>query len=136
MTYCSFDDPSSQSVDFLLSSLLKQVLQISLRPLSKEINDLYILLKKQDSRPQINEICDITSLELRQFERTFILIDAVDELNHDIDREDLLLSLRDLKEVTGCLVMSGQLKSTSRILGPCRNDLHCAKCNELAMDVC
>ena len=93
--FCSYDDPNAQLLDNLLASLLKQALQISPN-LTPELETLYSHHRKEQSRPSADEILMLFQTAVNQFEKTFLVIDGLDELQSTTDRELLLDHLQDL----------------------------------------
>ena len=93
--FCKYDEPSTQSPDLLLASLLKQALQV-LSEFTPEIEAAYDRHRKQQSRPSADEVCTLLQLALNRFEKAFLVLDGFDELKSSNDREELLNHIQNI----------------------------------------
>ncbi|GIJ82127.1 hypothetical protein Asppvi_000630 [Aspergillus pseudoviridinutans] len=76
--YCNFQQKDEQTVDRLLSSLLKQLSE-RLPTIPGEVSDLYKQHKKYRTRPSLEEISRTLHSVAIKYSRVFILVDALDE---------------------------------------------------------
>lgn len=79
--YCTFRQQDIQNPDGLFSCLLRQLGQTqSFLPV--EIQDLYQHHQPRGTRPSLNEIVRVLHSLLATYSKTYILVDALDELPH------------------------------------------------------
>ena len=145
--YCSYNDPNTQSVESLLSCLLKQDVQRR-ATVDKKLEELYEGHYRKETRPTLDELKLLLSLALTQFEKSFIIIDALDEISNENRRLELLDSLCFLNEMTNIMVTSRRIPSIERLFlssniacdGCSAEDLpeywHCLNCDGNGFDVC
>ena len=95
--YFDYRDQKSQSPEDVVASLLRQVAsQSALLPIS--LSELYSKLKKQNRKPQIQDL-ELTLLHVCQdFDQVFIAIDALDECDEAMRRKPVLLFLATLQQ--------------------------------------
>ena len=128
--FCSFDMADSQSIDNLVASLLKQIIQIRMG-LPKKLDDLYTKHLTRNTRPKLNEICEILSEAMSRSPKTFIILDALDELTNEPSRMTLLETLFKLDGRPKIMVTSRQIESIANRFGD-RN--MCDTCEEEDLD--
>lgn len=76
--YFSFSRQREQTLEHVIGSLLMQLLR-GHSPLPQDILDLYELHSKGGTRPTLSEISKILQSIVSGYERTFIILDALDE---------------------------------------------------------
>jgi hypothetical protein len=87
--FCSYDTADSQSVDNLVTSLLKQAVQ-SRKSLPEKLQEKYKEHGAAGTKPKLAEIVEILSGILASSPKTFIVLDALDELVEDSKRTTIL----------------------------------------------
>ncbi|TGJ80228.1 hypothetical protein E0Z10_g8546 [Xylaria hypoxylon] len=75
--YCNYKRQSEQTLESLLSSLLKQLARR--QPLPSSLKELYERHKTEQTRPSVNEIFRVLESVALQNSRVFIIVDALDE---------------------------------------------------------
>ncbi|KAF3918254.1 Ankyrin-1 [Orbilia brochopaga] len=76
--YCNFQQQHEQSVEDLVASLLKQLVQ-GLPELTDSIRSLYNKHKGKQMRPSFHEVTEVLQSVASIYSRLFIIIDALDE---------------------------------------------------------
>ncbi len=94
--YFDYRNQEYQSTANMLASLLKQ-LAIPKAELPKPILELHQRLNSQEKRPQQQEIEDALLLTCQDYDRVFIIIDALDECDVRTHRKHFLKSLETLR---------------------------------------
>ena len=145
--YCSYNDPSSQRVENLLGGVLRQVVERRSRLLA-ELNELYSTSSNKDVGPKLSDLMQLISAELRFFDRTYIILDALDELPKDADRALLIDKIQNLHGSTKLMITSRpgldtlfaqveQDKSCSSCAGKFSAAFyHCESCTGPQFDIC
>ena len=107
--YCNFQKRQNQRPLDLLANLLKQLVQR--RPtLPQSVKGLYERYKGKQTRPAFDEILKEIRSIVADYSRTFILIDALDELQvSDVGHKSILAEMFDLQTKSGA-----SLYATSR----------------------
>ena len=95
--FCNFNEQANQTAYNFIGALLKQLVQAS-RTLSCGIRSIYDTRAKGRG-PDFKELADIFRTELKRFSKTFIIIDALDEVSESADIRTILL-----KELRSCPV--------------------------------
>lgn len=134
VAFCSFDSPDSQSVDLLMASFLKQLFQIR-GSITKEAEDLYVSHSTTSTRPPLSEICKLLDAVLSEYERCYIVLDALDELFDESKRLKLLESIKGLKANPKLMVTSRQLDSIGSLFGEPLGYIVCNGCGNDNMEV-
>lgn len=151
--FATFDDPQSHSAKSLLASLLKQVMSSR-----KEIPDTLRAMQERharsshQSRPSSDEICNVLDEELSLYAKTFIVVDGLDEMPVQTEREELLDHLLLLAAAPNLLVTSRPLPDIQSLFaGPmdsrycdhmqCQKSgmrlyYNCEECNYDACSIC
>lgn len=134
VAFCSFDNSDSQSVDFLISSFLKQIIQIRMS-VPDQLQALYHKHLADNTRPPLSEICNILGDSLSSYDKSYIVLDALDELNDDSKRLTLLETIKGLKGSPRLMVTSRRLESIASRFGYTRSSIYCDNCKnkELGM---
>jgi len=90
--YCGYNEAKSQSIDNLIAALIKQILQ--LRPdVSKELKELYKIHSRTEVFPSLQDLTRILRAELGKFDNCYIIVDALDEILEESNRQLLLETL-------------------------------------------
>lgn len=76
--YCNFQSQKDQTVDNLLASLLRQLVQ-SRPSLPEEVKSLCDKHKDRQTRPSVDEITNALQHVTRLYSNVFIVVDALDE---------------------------------------------------------
>ena len=97
--YADYNDQTNQNLGNILGSILHQFLTNTQQPIPGEIFERLHNIRHQCRNVETDDILAMLKLRLRQFERVFICIDAVDELEPRV-RQQLLISLKDFFIVT------------------------------------
>jgi hypothetical protein len=84
----------------LLANLLKQLLLFSASPLPDKLKTLH----DANTYPTDNQISQLLRMEVTKSSRTFIVVDALDEL-HDRTRESLMATLGALQDISAVSLM-------------------------------
>jgi hypothetical protein len=127
MIYFAFDDANSQSPDLVLGSLLKQVLQYHLE-VPQELRKDFRKHRNDGTRPSHDEIVKALEDALAQFDRVYIVMDALDELLEERKRRELVESVSGLNEKINLLVTSRPIESIRKIFSS--GTISCDGCEE------
>ena len=95
--FLGYTDKDSQSLTFLIAALLKQLVQMY-PVLAKDVLQTYESHVLKKTFPNLTDLTGLLRSTLDNFERTFIIIDALDEIREESDSFKLLelLSCDDL----------------------------------------
>ena len=149
MLYCNYNDPETQAVQPLIASLLKQHIQRR-SVVDKKLGELHEAHYKKETRPTLEDLKDLLDNALSQYDRTFIVLDALDEMLDEKSRIDLVNCLRPLKQKTSLLVTSRPMPAIRQMFdqssdhtycdGCFKKEMavhwHCASCGGAGYDVC
>jgi ankyrin repeat protein len=103
--YLNHKEKEKQTIENLLGSLLKQLIQYDeTAPLSEDVKHIYLNSKKE-ARPSPESLIKVLGIELQRFPKAFLVVDALDESEEAtriqlLDRLDQLLSERTKLMVT------------------------------------
>ena len=87
--FCNFNEQANQTAYNFMGALLKQLTQAS-RDLSSGIRSIYD--RREDARrPDFRELAGAFHTELKRYSKTFIVIDALDEVSESADIRTMLL---------------------------------------------
>ncbi|KAI0111616.1 ankyrin [Daldinia grandis] len=149
ITYCSFDDKNTHSTYNILSSFIRQIVEKK-GEMSDVIKDMYAEHSQShtQSRPTLDQLINLLSTEIGTFEKTFIIVDGLDEIPNDKDKTELLRTIESLIPLPQFMVTSRPVSSISawfkghssenkyRILEESHGDnqprYHCSNCDESA----
>lgn len=129
MVYCSYSDPETQSVRSLMASLLKQCVQHRFT-LDKDIEESYDARAKEGTDPTLKELEKFVSKAISTYDRTFIVLDALDELLNEDARTKLIESLCALEGETNLLVTSRPVPAIEKLFGRPYDCICCDVCDE------
>ncbi|KAL2813422.1 ankyrin repeat-containing domain protein [Aspergillus granulosus] len=155
LLYCKWDDPLSQSIDNLLSSMIKQCVQ-RYGQVEDNLIELFEQHNKSGIRPAREQLLSTLTLLFRRFTKVFILLDGLDELKEENVRLSLVQTLETQWHDTtpvNLMVTSRPLPNIARHFrqppdridcdGCDKEDLemlyHCAECesqNDVSYDLC
>lgn len=149
MLYCNYNDPETQSVQPQIASLVKQYIQ-DRSVVDKRLGELHEAHYRKETRPTLEELKDILDVAISQYDKTFIVLDALDEMPNEKSRSDLVDSLRAFKHKSNLLVTSRPMPAIKQMFGPpsghnycdgCFNKhiaahWHCTGCGESGYNVC
>ena len=108
--YADYKDQSNQTLVHIVGSFLHQLLTTAQTPIPDEIIQRLRNIQNQSRKAGIEDILTLLKIRLRQLKRTFICVDAVDELEPSV-RQQLLSVLKELLSVTNpnaCLFLTGR----------------------------
>ncbi|KAI1409266.1 ankyrin [Hypoxylon sp. FL1857] len=112
VAYCSFDDENTHSVSNILSSFIRQIVE-KRGEMSNAIKDLYAKHSQdhKQPRPDLDQLTSSLSAEIATFEKTFIIIDGLDEVPNDKDKTELLQEMESLNPLPHLMVTSRPVPS-------------------------
>ena len=117
--YCNYKRQSEQTVESLLSSLLKQLCQCR-SSLPSSLTELYDRHKPKQTRPSFDEITKALESITVQNSQTFIIVDALDECRAlDGCRTKFLSAIFNLQKKTGVNIFA-----TSRYIPEIQDQFH------------
>jgi ankyrin repeat protein len=132
MLYCKWDDPSSQLLDNLLPSLIKQCVQ-RYGAVGDHLVELFEKHSKEGTRPAREQVLSTLTLLFRRFTKVFVLLDGLDELKEESERLQLVRTLesnwRDTVPVN-LMVTSRPLPNISRHFRDVPYRIDCDGCNK------
>lgn len=123
--YCGYNEEKSQSVENLIAALIKQILQI--RPkISKELKAAHENHGRTGVFPSQHALMDLFRDELKQFDKCFLIVDALDEMQEESKRLQLLHEISRNRKVN-IMVTSRPLEAINDIFD---TDIACDSCEE------
>lgn len=93
--YCQYQLRDQQSLNVLLSSILRQLAQTIAR-LPKPLSELFTKYDSRDGRPTTSELQEVLVDIINHSQRSYVVIDALDECDDGI-RDELLDALFDMQ---------------------------------------
>ena len=127
MLYCNYNDPETHTVQPLISSLVKQHIQ-DRNVVDTRLEELHEAHYKKETRPTLEELKDLLVTAISQYEKTFIVLDALDEMPNEQCRNDLVNTLRGFMPKSNLLVTSRPMPSIKQIFGPPTGHTYCDGC--------
>lgn len=127
MLYCNYNDPETQSVQPLIASLLKQDIQ-SRSVVDVRLEKLHETHYRKETRPTLDELKDLLANALSQYDKSFIVLDALDEMPDEKCRSDLVDCLRAFKQKSNLLVTSRPVPAIKQLFIPRSNHIYCDGC--------
>lgn len=107
--YLNHKDSRDQSLLNLVGSLLKQLIQYQAPAAPQErVKRLWEAAKKQDTRPNLDDLLPVFRSVLKSFMKVYIVVDAFDECLEEATRSELLELLQDLCEVNVSLMVTSR----------------------------
>ena len=88
--FCDFNQQANQTAYNFMGALLKQLAQAS-RTLSGGIRSIYDT-RGTDCRSRFGELAQVFRMELKRFSKTYIIIDALDEVSESADIRTMLIT--------------------------------------------
>ncbi|KAF1993467.1 hypothetical protein P154DRAFT_582763 [Amniculicola lignicola CBS 123094] len=131
IAFCSFDSPESQSIDHLVTALLKQIVQTRM-VLPEGLEDMYSKHRACNTRPKIANVCLILGEAISRSTKVFIILDALGELPDDARRLNLLNILHGLKGNAKVLTASRKIESIAGRFS--QEDIACDGCEKEDLD--
>ena len=110
--YCNFGERNVQTVQNLVASLLKQIVQ-DRGVISDVVKSLY--KDHRNTPPTLDEYTKALQSEIKMFSRVFVVVDALDECL-DNNRFLLLNALRSLWSNVNLMITSRDLLSIAQLL--------------------
>ncbi|KAB5560309.1 ankyrin repeat-containing domain protein [Coniochaeta sp. 2T2.1] len=104
LVYCNYSDPSTRSEVGILSSIIRQLVE-QCKVVPAEIRAFRDKYAGRLTRPTVEERIALIRLLARPYDRTYILIDALDECSKE-DRVSFLRSISQLERIIRLLVTS------------------------------
>src|SRR4051812_40327749 len=109
--------------------------------LPKKLNELYTRHITRNTRPKLTEICEILCEAMSRSPKTFIILDALDELTNEPSRMTLIETLFKLDGKPKIMLTSRQIESIANrfgdrnICGGCEKEdldvyFHCENCED------
>ncbi|KAL2044644.1 hypothetical protein ABVK25_012278 [Lepraria finkii] len=89
IAYCGYNEARSQSIDNLVTALIRQVVQLQ-PAIGKEVHQMYKTHGKSDTFPSLPELSKLLREEIAKFDRCYIVVDALDEILDEPKRLELL----------------------------------------------
>ncbi|KAJ3536445.1 hypothetical protein NM208_g6710 [Fusarium decemcellulare] len=124
--YCNFKRQDEQKLDTLLLSILKQLAQAQ-TTFPSDLSTLYRTCEKENTRPNLEEIVQVLQSVCRQYTRTFLVVDALDECQtFDGCRDRFLAELLSLREKS-----SVNIYATSRFIPDITREFDNIQCKSL-----
>ncbi|OTA99657.1 hypothetical protein M426DRAFT_27331 [Hypoxylon sp. CI-4A] len=112
VAYCSFDDENTHSTYNILSSFIRQVVE-KRGEMSTAIKEMYAKHSQgiEQSRPNLGQLTNSLAAEIGSFEKTFIIIDGLDEVPNDRHKTELLQTIESLNPLPQLMVTSRPVQS-------------------------
>lgn len=133
IAFCSFDSADSQSVENLISSLLKQVVQ-SQRAISENVEKLFRTHFVSQTRPKLHELIALLAEAVSQTPKVFIVVDALDELAEESKRKTLLDTLLSIRSKPKIMVTSRKIESIANQFGYTMDGIYCDGCQKTHLE--
>lgn len=96
--YCDFKERASQTPEMILGIVLQQLLSHQRPSLQSRTIALYNNFMKQQKRPSVTELLSAIVSTSEEFTRIFLVFDALDECDEEMQRKDLLSCLEQLSQ--------------------------------------
>ncbi|KAJ5385425.1 hypothetical protein N7517_003336 [Penicillium concentricum] len=142
MLYCKWDDPLTQDIENLLSSIIKQFVQRYDVGVTGMM-ELFTKHSKEGTRPSRSQLQSTLELLFSQFTKVFIILDGLDELREENERRPLLQSLAPwsiakppAKSTVNLMVTSRPLPNIVRHFRhflDSESNIYCDVCNDLVL---
>ncbi|KKK21432.1 hypothetical protein AOCH_000121 [Aspergillus ochraceoroseus] len=130
MLYCKWDDPLSQSIEAMVASLMKQIIQ-RYGVVLDEVIQMFNKHSQEETRPSREQMLSILSMLLRRFPKIFVVVDGLDELREEKDRLALLRILTSIQTTkVNIMVTSRPLPNITRHFRRPRFNIVCDICDQ------
>lgn len=93
--YCDYKDQSNQTATNLIACLIRQLIGNANR-LPQQLTELYERLEKEKRRPTLEELSRLLVIVCNERSHTYVLVDALDELERLRERKFVLPLLKAL----------------------------------------
>ena len=112
--YADYKDQTNQNLVHILGSFLRQLLTTAIEPIPDQIIQKLHHIQRQGGKPGVEETMALLKIRLDQLKCAFICIDAVDELEPQVQRQ-LLNKLKELGTNNTRLFLTGRQHIESEI---------------------
>ena len=124
--YCDYGKQEEQTAASLTESVTKQLLQHQ-DSIPKRVEEIYHSHREKRTRPNLEEMLEMTAYSMAHLSRVFLIVDALDELgNTGKVRQNLIRHLRQFQDLHHFNLMT-----TSREIPYLALDFHQPRCMEL-----
>lgn len=113
MLYCSFNDPHTQSVDALLSDLLKQAIQVK-NEVFHTLRKLYQAHSKSHTRLSREELVSEIEFAFSDYSKVYLVVDGLDEILQEHARLTLIEALWNVKGNVNLMITSRPLPTVEQ----------------------
>jgi hypothetical protein len=121
--FCSYQERSTQSLEELVASVLKQIVQ-DRSSASESIKAFCEKFHDQQKHPRLTNLVDALRSEIRTYSSVFIMLDALDECQEDYQGR-LITELESLSSTVYLMVTSRPLDLIKqRFRGACHLDIN------------
>ena len=127
--YCDYGKQEDQTAISLAENVTKQLLQHQVS-IPERVQKIYQYHSEKVTRPNFEEVLEMTACSMVPLSRIFLIVDALDELGHTGKvRQTLIRHLRQLQDLHDLNLMT-----TSREIPHLALELHQPQCMELRAD--
>ena len=112
VAYCQSDNPACQKLENIIGDLIRQTLTNNQIPWS--LRSLYRNALTQNTTPSLQNLFNILDQKLKAHRRTYIVLDALDELTDSKDRTKLVDFLRPSSFPANIMVTSRPFEDINR----------------------
>ena len=121
--FCNYQERSTQSLEELVTSVLKQIIQ-DWPSVSKSIKEFYKEFRGKQRHPRLTNLIDALRSEIRTYSKVFIVLDALDECQEDY-QWGLITKLESISSKVYLMFTSRPLDLIKqKFLGTCRVDIN------------
>ena len=107
--YIDYKESKAQTRENLLGSLLKQLVQLKRsEPISLSLREAYTSAKAIKAKATATELRELLKAELLNYNRVFLIVDALDECTPSSRRDDLMADLRKLQQENLSLMITSR----------------------------
>lgn len=101
--------------------------------LPENLEELYRKHRTTDTRPPLEDICNILSEATSQSPKTYIVLDALDEMADEGKRLTLLETIYNLKGSAKIMVTSRKIECITNRFGLFISGIHCDSCDKMGL---
>jgi ankyrin repeat domain-containing protein 50 len=128
IAFCSFDNVDSQSPDHILRSLLKQLLYDT-KKIPPELAAVYNKIGSDGEKLPTSRTIEFMNAALAKFQKCYIILDGLDEMNDEYDRRSMVQHLQNLKHAPKIMITSRPLSAFDSFFGNEAQQNRCSQCN-------